>query len=350
MAALGGTRSAEEEVAAVRKQLQTVDSELQHADVRLARVLSTSSSSTSLAPASGDLPPLAGRPPPSPPLPGASQLPPPQRALDSSTGSASSADTSASGSAGDSPASAARAAQHHGVGADDAPLQPQPVLGNSLGWIFRCVITTKAGRCIVNCAPHASVGGVRGAEGGGLAVGPLCRLLVTMHEFSQGGFLSYVQIHNRGVVLVDGGSYLVGIICAAGVDLPAVKLRAVQIRHVFGLLHQSQVDEMQMRHEAEAEAMLKTYTIHSSRTEHGESAEPQTAPPFAHFEQLCAPVFPATRVFLLPHYARRCCQLILVNTTLCCQLPTRYSARAIAFGGMAAATVAAPGSAALLPG
>eukprot|EP01043_Picozoa_sp_COSAG02_P022618 COSAG02_NODE_1181_length_14030_cov_6.652143_8_plen_300_part_00 len=294
------TRSAEEEVAAVRKQLQTVESELQHADARLARVLSTSSSS-SPAPASGDLPPLAGRPPSSPPLSGTSQLPPP-RALDSSAGSASSADTNASGSAGDSPAAPAAAAQQRGVGAGDTPLkpqQPQPALGSSLGWIFRCVITTKAGRCIVNCTPHASASGVCGSEGGGLAVGPLCRLLVTMHEFSQGGFLSYVQIHNRGVVLVDGGSYLVGIICATGVDLPAVKLRAVQIRHVFGLLHQSQVDEMQMQHEAEAEAMLKTYTIHSSRTEHGESAEPQTAPPFAHFEQLCAPFFSPTPVALL---------------------------------------------------
>ena len=151
------------------------------------------------------------------------------------------------------------------------------------------MITTKAGRCVVNCAPHASADGVRAGEGGNLAVGPLCRLLVTMHEFSQGGFLSYVQIQNFGVVLVDGGSYLVGVICAAGVDLPAVKLRAVQVRHVFGLLHQPQVDEMQARHEAEAEALLKSYTIHSSRTAHGESAEPQTPLLFAHFEQLCAP-------------------------------------------------------------
>lgn len=317
------TRSAEEEVAAVRKQLETVDSELQYADARLARVLSTSSGS-SPAPASGDLPPL-GRPPPSPPLSGKSRLPPP-RALDSSTGSASSADTSGSGSAGDSPAAPA-AAQQRGAGPDDTPLQPQqqqPSLGSSLGWIFRCVITTKAGRCIVNCAPHASAGGVRGSEGGGLAVGPLCRLLVTMHEFSQGGFLSYVQIHNRGVVLVDGGSYLVGIICAAGVDLSAVKLRAVQIRHVFGLLHQSQVDEMQMQHEAEAEAMLKTYTIHSSRTEHGESAEPQTAPPFAHFEQLCAPVFSATRVALLFQCVTGCHQLIVCQCGVV--LPVTYAA------------------------
>eukprot|EP01044_Picomonas_judraskeda_P012572 COSAG03_NODE_1813_length_3479_cov_4.926036_1_plen_545_part_00 len=236
-------RQTEAEAAAVRKQLQAVESELQHADERLARVLSTSSL---------------------PPLPGA-------RALDSSTGSASSPDTSASGSAGDSPAAA-----------DADAVDGTPLVGSSVGWIFRCVITTKAGRCVVNCAPH----GVLGAEGGGLAVGPLCRLLVTMHAFSEGGFLSYVQIHNRGVVLVDGGSYLVGIVCAAGVELPAVKLRAVQIRHVFGLLHQSQADEMQARHEADAEAMLKTYTIHSSRTEHSESAEPQTAPPFAHFEQL----------------------------------------------------------------
>ena len=79
------------------------------------------------------------------------------------------------------------------------------------------------------------------AEGGSLAVGPLCRLRVTMHEFSRGGFLSYVQIDRHGVVLVDGGSYLVAVICAAGVDLPAVKLRAVQVRHVFGLLHQRQL-------------------------------------------------------------------------------------------------------------
>ena len=78
------------------------------------------------------------------------------------------------------------------------------------------------------------------------------------------------------MVLVDGGSYLVGAICAAGVDLPALKPRAVQVRHVFGLRRQPQVDEMQARHEAEAEALLNSYTIHSSRTEHGESAEPQT--------------------------------------------------------------------------
>ena len=110
--------------------------------------------------------------------------------------------------------------------------------GSSLGWIFRCVITTKAGRCVVNRAPHASADGVRAGQGSNLAVGPLCPLLVTMHEFSQGGFLSYVQIQNVGVVLVDGGSNLVGVICAAGVDLPAVKLRAVRVRHVFGLLHQ----------------------------------------------------------------------------------------------------------------
>lgn len=334
----GRTLSAEEEVAAVRKQLDTLDTELQHADERLARALSTSSNSSR---PTGDLPPLAGRPPPSPPLPEASRLPLPH-ALESSAGSASSADTSASGSAGDSPGAATRP---RGAAADDAPRRAQP---SSCGWIFRCVITTKAGRCVVNCAPHASAGGVRGGEGGGLAVGPLCRLLVTMHQFSQGGFLSYVQIHNRGVVLVDGGSYLVGIICAAGVDLPAVKLRAVQIRHVFGLLHQSQVDEMQARHEAEAEAMLKTYTIHSSRTEHGESAEPQTAPPFAHFEQLCAPAF-SPRAADLSQCAGGHSQLISANAASCCQLLARHATGAIGFGGVAAATVAAAGSAALLP-
>ena len=176
------TLSTEEEVAVVRKQLETLDGELQHAEERLTRVLSASSSaassSASAARPTAGLPPLAGRPPASPPLAGGALLPPVPRALDSSTGSASSADTSASGSAGDAPGAAAE--QERCAGAGRAALEPQPTAGSSLGWIFRCVITTKAGRCIVNCAPHASAGGVRAGEGGGLAVGPLCRLLVSV--------------------------------------------------------------------------------------------------------------------------------------------------------------------------
>ena len=205
------------------------------------------------------------------------------RSLDASVRSASStssADTSARGSAGDVPP-ALEGAPDDGNSAKALPLPASvPAMeplsaqlggaGSSLGWIFRCVITTKAGRCVVNRAPHASADGVRAGQGSNLAVGLLCPLLVTMHEFSQGGFLSYVQIQNFGMVLVDGGSYLVGVVCATGVDLPAAKLRAVQLRHVFGLLPRQQVDEMQGCHEAEAEAKLKSYTIHSSRTERGE--------------------------------------------------------------------------------
>ena len=97
------------------------------------------------------------------------------------------------------------------------------------------MITTKAGRCVVNCAPHASADGVRAGEGGNLAVGPLCRLLVTMHEFSQGGFLS--SFRSRTSAWCSSTADLVGVICAASVDLPEVKLRAVQVRHVFGLLY-----------------------------------------------------------------------------------------------------------------
>ena len=110
--------------------------------------------------------------------------------------------------------------------------------------IESCLIMTKAGRCVVNC----EVGG--GGGGGGpaarrpssegstrLVVGQLCKLLVTMHAFAGGGFVSYVQIHTHGVVLVDGGSFLVALLCQAEaptLDLPSVKLRAVQVRHPKG--------------------------------------------------------------------------------------------------------------------
>jgi hypothetical protein len=69
--------------------------------------------------------------------------------------------------------------------------------------------------------------------------------------------------------MVDGGSYIVALICLApgggsgeagggAVDLASVKLRAVQVRHVFGQLHQAAADDMQAQHEVEAEEMLRS--------------------------------------------------------------------------------------------
>jgi len=42
---------------------------------------------------------------------------------------------------------------------------------------------------------------------------------------------------------------------------------------------------------------MHEFSMHSSRTQHGESAELQTAPPFAHFEQLCVPRSTRHRMF-----------------------------------------------------
>ena len=84
------------------------------------------------------------------------------------------------------------------------------------------------------------------------------------------------------------------MICAAGVDLPAVKLRAVRVRHAFGLLHQQQGDEMQARHEAEAEAMLKSYTdklvAHGARRTRLVHAYPQCNNVCFRHEQLRLPL------------------------------------------------------------
>ena len=150
-----------------------------------------------------DLPPLKGGLPPS--SPGGIR---PLEASVGIAGSMSSADTGASGSAGDAPPALEGAPETDGDAKAPPPPASAPAMvpmsaqlggaGSSFGWIFRCVITTKAGRCVVNCAHHASADGVRAGEGGSLAVGPLCRLLVTMHDFSQGGFLSYVQSRTSG--------------------------------------------------------------------------------------------------------------------------------------------------------
>ena len=71
------------------------------------------------------------------------------------------------------------------------------------------MIITKAGRCIVNCGtPSIEVSSEKVGQGGcpaaagvqtQLAVGDLCRLLVTMHTFSGSEFLSYVVIGRFGV-------------------------------------------------------------------------------------------------------------------------------------------------------
>jgi hypothetical protein len=117
-------------------------------------------------------------------------------------------------------------------------------------------------------------------------VGPFCRLLVTMHGFSGGGFLSYVEIDRFGVVMVEGGSYLVALVCVAGLDIASVKLRAVQVRHVFEQLHGQTIAEMNTQHQQEGADMLQSYSAHSGRRDRDDEAEPATAPPFAHFEQL----------------------------------------------------------------
>lgn len=107
-----------------------------------------------------------------------------------------------------------------------------------------CLIMTKTGRCVVNCEVQpAAVKDEERDQGHStrLVVGQLCKLLVTMHAVAGGTFLSYVQIHTHGVVLVDGGpSFLVALVCQSSAtsasvsrDLPSIKLKAVQIRHAF---------------------------------------------------------------------------------------------------------------------
>eukprot|EP01050_Picozoa_sp_SAG11_P003160 SAG11_NODE_173_length_13507_cov_10.489931_2_plen_360_part_00 len=159
--------------------------------------------------------------------------------------------------------------------------------------IESCLIMTKAGRCVLNCISSAAAAAARRRESR-LVVGQLCKLLVTMHAFAGSAFLSYVEIEAHGVVLVDGGSFLVALLCSAqraggAIDLPSLKLRAVQIRHAFATLHTAAIEQMQATHAAELEQMLKNFTIHSDTNDADNPARqlaPSTAPAFAHFEEL----------------------------------------------------------------
>ena len=67
--------------------------------------------------------------------------------------------------------------------------------------------------------------------------------------------------------MVDGGSYIVALVCLAPrggdngdegkvLDLASVKLRAVQVRHIFGQLYQETANAMQAQHQVEGEEMI----------------------------------------------------------------------------------------------
>ena len=90
-----------------------------------------------------------------------------------------------------------------GAASDGFPAQPVGA------WIQRCLILTKAGRCVLNCA----VTDQQPTSDTRLVVGQLCKLLVTMHAFAGSAFVSYVEIHAHGVVIVDGASFLVALLC-----------------------------------------------------------------------------------------------------------------------------------------
>ena len=146
------TLSTEEQLAAVKAKLGSLDFELQSADERLTRALSSTPSAESAADATPQreaggrrgLPPLKGvLPPASPPLPGGI------RQLDASVGSAgstSSAGTSASGSAGAAPPALEGVPDGDDTAAARPSPEPAPTMeplsaqlggvGSSLGWIF----------------------------------------------------------------------------------------------------------------------------------------------------------------------------------------------------------------------
>ena len=117
---------------------------------------------------------------------------------------------------------------------------------------------------------------------------PLCRLVVAMHAFGGGSFLGNAQINNVGVVLVDGGSYLVALLFTLGLcELASAKLSAVLVRDVFGQQYQRIIDGMHTHHQHAEEQLLIASSAHSGRRDSDDNtSESLTAPPFADFEKL----------------------------------------------------------------
>lgn len=150
----------------------------------------------------------------------------------------------------------------------------------------QCLIITKAGRCIVNCVLSNRARPVDQQAPVTMSA-TLCRLFIAMQAFT-GGPSGYAKMDQLNVVLVDGGSYLVAVLCAAGsFDVASSTFCALQVCHVFGQRYQQVVRDLHARHQyAEEQLLVSSSALSGRRDRDDRGIALPTVPVFEEFERV----------------------------------------------------------------
>ena len=131
---------------------------------------------------------------------------------------------------------------------------------------------------------------------------PLCQLLSTMQGVAGHPQSGYVELHGMSVLLLEGGSMIVAVLCeraASRSALGAARLLGLQVLNTFGKLHHDRLGALDTQHEQDLNAAVTSYTFHSATSSHpsdgsgsaaGEVGSATTLPEFVAFE----------RTYLLP--------------------------------------------------
>ena len=98
------------------------------------------------------------------------------------------------------------------------------------------VVTTKLGKCLLHCAVGGP--GPRPAE---LRVAPLCQLLATMQDLAGSPPFGYAEVHGSGVVVLEGHSVIVAMLCDARDGRQSARLLGMQLLNTFGQLFRGAV-------------------------------------------------------------------------------------------------------------
>ena len=141
------------------------------------------------------------------------------------------------------------------------------------------VVTTKLGKCLLHCAVGGP--GPRPAE---LRVAPLCQLLATMQDLAGRPPFGYAEVHGSGVVVLEGHSVIVAMLCDARDGRQSARLLGMQLLNTFGQLFRGAVASLDGAHQRAMEAAVSSYTFHSA-TQRAPGAGGCTMAPFVPFQE-----------------------------------------------------------------
>ena len=113
---------------------------------------------------------------------------------------------------------------------------------------------------------------------------PLCQLLATMQDLAGSPPFGYAEVHGSGVVVLEGHSVIVAMLCDARDGRQSARLLGMQLLNTFGQLFRGAVASLDGAHQRAMEAAVSSYTFHSA-TQRAPGAGGCTMAPFVPFQE-----------------------------------------------------------------